>query len=381
VGHRAHTPTTSEPPSADRTQRPAGPAATLLRIQNTAGNRAVKQLVARKRQVPDNPTTLSDYSDLRGEISFDTSTGKPVEDKEVPGLFKKGGARFEPRAGFDVSLHFSGNIVQDRDKQDLVETGLTGVARAVFNLTSTDKDPVRKGSTRILILSLEQFGAHDGRYRFTSIAGAKANQIQILVEYVGPAPEALSSWDKLGSKGQESLGGRFAKFGFTWGDGDVGWSYDKKAQVMQALAPIPDPVLNEVSGITWERHRAERGPDGESGYYSFPERKITLYTSAFVDDWHLIEIVAHELGHGLGQRPWERRHSAKSHDKEADYRHAAGPLAKAPTEYGRKNYAEDFAEAFALFIHEPDTLKQLRPELFDYFTKLDGGLPSEVRSQ
>jgi hypothetical protein len=382
VGHRAHTPTISEPPSADRSQRtPDAAPAALLRLQNTAGNAAVTQLIgqrrlARKRQVPADPTTLSDYSDLRGEISFDTGTGKPVADKEVPGLFKKGGARFEPRAGFDVSFNFSGNIVQDRDKRDLIETGLAGVARAAFNLTSSDKDPVKKGSTSILTLSLDQFGAHDGRYRFTSIAGAKANQIQVLIEYLGPAPQSLSSWDALGSKGQESLGGRFAKFGFTWGDGDVAWSYDKKAQVMQALALIPDPVLNEVSGITWERHRAERGPDGESGYYRFPERKITLYTSAFVDDWHLVEIVAHELGHGLSRRPWERKHAAKSHEDEPDYRHAAGPLAKAPTEYGRKAYAEDFAEAFALFIQEPDTLRLLRPELFEYFTKLDGGLPS-----
>src|SRR5581483_819368 len=127
-----------------------------------------------------NPTTLSDYSDLRGEISFDTTAGKPVENKDVPGLFKKGGARFDPRAGFDVSFNFSGNIVQDRDKQGLIETGLAGVARAVFNLTSSDTGPVKKGSTSFLTLSLDQFGAHDGRYRFTSIAGAKANQIQIL---------------------------------------------------------------------------------------------------------------------------------------------------------------------------------------------------------
>jgi hypothetical protein len=381
VGHRSHTPAISAPPSADRTHRPPDAAsAALLRLQNTAGNAAVTQLIghrrlARKRQVPASPTTLSDYSDLRGEISFDTGTGKPVADKEVPGLFTKGGARFEPRAGFDVGFNFSGNIVQDRDKQGLIEKGLAGVARAVFNLTSTDTAPVKRGSTSILALSLDRFGARDGRYRFTSIAGAKANQIQVLIEYLGPAPQSLSSWDALGSKGQESLGGRFAKFGFTWGDGDVAWSYDKKAQVMQALALIPDPVLNEVSGITWERHRAEHGPEGESGQYRFPERKIILYTSAFIDDWHLIEIVAHEVGHGLSRRPWERQHSAKSHENEPDYRHAAGPLAKAPTEYGRKAYAEDFAEAFALFIHEPDTLKLLRPELFAYFTKLDGGLP------
>jgi len=375
VGHRTHNLTTSHPSSADRTQRPLGRAATLLRLQNAAGNKAVKQLVARTRQVPANPTSLADYATLSGEISFDTATGKPVADKDLPGLFKKGGARFEPRAGFDVSLNFSGNIAQDPAKQDELEIGLGGVARALFNLTSTSKDPVKKGSTSILTLSLDRFGGHDGRYRFTSVAGAKASEVQILVEYLGPAPGALSSWDALGATGQKRLTERFDRFAFSWGDGDVPWSYDKKAQVMQALALIPDAVLNEVSGVTWERRRAQQGPVGEGGEYLPSRRTILLYTGAFEDDWTVVELVAHELGHGLSARPAERRHSAKSHEDEPDYRHAAGPLAKAPTEYGRKGYAEDFAEGFALFIHEPDTLKVLRPELFEYFTKLDGGLP------
>ena len=151
MGRRAHTPTISEPPSGDRNQRAPDPAsAALLRLQNTAGNAAVTQLIgqrrlARKRQVPANPTTLSDYSDVRGEISFDTATGKPVADKDVPGLFKKGGARFEPRAGFDVSLHFSSNIAQDRDRQDLIETGLAGGGRAPKNQNNNHQQTGNNG--------------------------------------------------------------------------------------------------------------------------------------------------------------------------------------------------------------------------------------------
>ncbi|HET6868900.1 MAG TPA: hypothetical protein VFH80_23510 [Solirubrobacteraceae bacterium] len=381
MGHRAHTTAVSQEPSADRRQRtPDAASATLLRLQNTAGNTAVTQLIgqrrlSRRRQVPSDPTSLADYSALRGEITIDTATGNPVANKDLPGLFTAGGARFEPRASVDVSFHFSANVAKDGDKQALVQTGLSGIARARFNLASSSKDPVVKGATSILTLSLERFGGHDGRYRFTSLAGAKAGEIQVLIEYLGAAPTPLSSWDGIGKKGQERLNDRFTKFGFTWGDGDVAWSYDKKAQVMQALGLIPDAVLNEVSGITWERRRAQHGPDGEAGEY-MPDRKILLYTSAFDDDWTVIELVAHELGHGLSQRPGERTHTAKAHENEPDYRHAAGPLAKAPTEYGRKAFAEDFAEGFALFIHEPDTLKLLRPELFEYFTKLDGGLPN-----
>ena len=226
-------------------------------------------------------------------------------------------------------------------------------------------------------LDLERFGGHDGRYRFTSVAGKTATQVEILIEFLGAAPAALSSWDALGEKGRQKLIDRFARFGFTWGDGDVAWGYDKKAQVMQAIALIPDSVLNEVSGVTWERGKAQTGSSGEGGdYMGGSTPKITLYTSAFDDDLTVIELVAHELGHRLGFRPHERRPADNARHDQTDYRTAAGALAQAPTEYGRRAFKEDFAEGFALFIEEPDTLKLIRPELFDYFTNLLKGLPA-----
>jgi hypothetical protein len=146
---------------------------------------------------------------------------------------------------------------------------------------------------------------------------------------------------------------------------------------MQALALIPDSVLNEVSGVTWERGKAQTGPSGEGGdYVGGSTPKITLYTTAFDDDLSVIELVAHELGHRLGFRPHERSPADSARHDQTDYRTAAGALAKAPTEYGRRAFKEDFAEGFALFIEEPDTLKLIRPELFDYFTNLLKGLPA-----
>ncbi len=371
----------SRRPSAARTDLPAAPAAAAVqRLQGAAGNAAVTRLIgrrrlARDRHLPADPTSLGDYSAVRGEISFDTAHNSPVRD--VPELFKPKGARFTPRDGVDVSYHFSKDIAAEPDKQSVIETGLMNIARALFNLASTSTGTVKKGLTSIMNFDLARFGGRDGRYRFTSVAGKTAGQVEILIEYLGPAPTPLSTWDALGPKGQQKLTDRFAKFGFTWGDGDVAWSYDKKAQVMQALALIPDAVLSEVSGISWERGKARTGSDGEAGdYRSGRERKITLYTSAFDDDWGVIEIVAHELGHGLGFRPQERKSTDSPRHDQSAYRTAAGPLAKAPTEYGRRAFKEDFAEGFALFIEEPDTLKLLRPDLFDYFTNLVKGLPA-----
>jgi hypothetical protein len=373
-------PPSSRRQTAARTGLPPGPAAgAVLRLQRAAGNTAVTRLIgqrplARDRTLPADPTSLGDYSTaIRGEISIDTAHNSPVRD--LPELFKR--ARFTPRDGFDVSYHYSKDMAADAGKQSLIETGLANIARALFNLASTSTGAVKKGITSTLTFDLSRFGGRDGRYRFTSIAGKTAGQIEILIEYLGPAPPALSTWDALGPNGQQKLSDRFAKFGFTWGDGDVGWSYDKKAQVMQALALIPDAVLNEASGISWERAKAKLGSDGHAGeYVGGPKRKITLYTSAFDDDWSVIEIVAHELGHGLGFRPQERKSTDSPRHNLPAYRTAAGPLGSAPTEYGRRAFKEDFAEGFALFIAEPDALKLVRPALFEFFTTLVTGLPA-----
>ena len=367
-------------PLAPRTSPRAGAAGSVLRLQGAAGNAAVSRLIGRRslqrdRKLPSDPTGLGDYSAVRGEITLDTAHNNPV--RELPEVFKPKGARILPRDGFDVSYHFSKDIAAEADKESLIETGLMNIARALFNLASSSTGAVKKGQTSIIPFDLARFGGRDGRYRFTSVAGKAATQVEILIEYLGPAPPALSSWDALGEKGRQKLIDRFAKFGFNWGDGDVAWSYDKKAQVMQALALIPDVVLNEVSGVTWERGKAQTGSEGEGGYYQGgPTPKITLYTSAFDDDLTVIELVAHELGHRLGFRPHERKPSDTARHDQTDYRTAAGPLAKAPTEYGRKAFKEDFAEGFAMFIEEPDTLKLLRPDVFDYFTNLVKGLPA-----
>jgi hypothetical protein len=352
----------------------------VLALQGAAGNAAVARLIGRHtlqrdRKLPADPTSLADYSEVRGEITFDTAHNSPVRD--LPELFKPKGARIPSRDGFDVSYHFSKDIAAGADKESVIETGLMNIARALFNLASSSTAPVKKGQTSIIAFDLSQFGGRDGRYRFTSVAGKTATQVDILIEFLGAATPALSSWDALGEKGRQKLIDRFARFAFTWGDGDVAWSYDKKAQVMQALALIPDSVLNEVSGVTWERGKAQTGPSGEGGdYVGGSTPKITLYTTAFDDDLSVIELVAHELGHRLGFRPHERSPADSARHDQTDYRTAAGALVKAPTEYGRRAFKEDFAEGFALFIEEPDTLKLIRPELFDYFTNLLKGLPA-----
>jgi hypothetical protein len=42
---------------------------------------------------------------------------------------------------------------------------------------------------------------------------------------------------------------------------------------------------------------------------------------------------------------------------------------KAATAYGDQDFQEAYAEAYSLFITSPDTLKALRPNVYDYFDK------------
>ena len=72
----------------------------MLALQGAAGNAAVARLIGRHalqrdRKLPADPTSLADYSEVRGEITFDTAHNSPVRD--LPELFKPKGARIPSR--------------------------------------------------------------------------------------------------------------------------------------------------------------------------------------------------------------------------------------------------------------------------------------------
>lgn len=53
-------------------------------------------------------------------------------------------------------------------------------------------------------------------------------------------------------------------------------------------------------------------------------------------------------------------------------------LQNAPTDYGNTNWEELYAEAFSLYITQPDTLAQIRPHIYEYFYDEFGQLPTPV---
>ena len=118
----------------------------------------------------------------------------------------------------------------------------------------------------------------------------------------------------------------------------------------------------------------QEGPGRRVRQYRYDPRKkqrvLTLYDGAFADgDEALVTLIAHEIGHALSFRPSEatpRAASAASSQAFKDALRADG--GKALTDYGATNAEEHYAEAYSMFISEPETLKVLRPAVFAYFT-------------
>jgi hypothetical protein len=132
-------------------------------------------------------------------------------------------------------------------------------------------------------------------------------------------------------------------------------------------------MLRSVPDIVWERGHGKHGPTGEGGYFEYSAhpvtRHLTLYDGAFESDEVLVELLAHEFGHAVSYKPPSAGAGgalATSAEFQEALRLDGG---KAITDYAKKDAHEHYAEAYSLFISEPDTLKLLRPKVYAYFLK------------
>ena len=130
-------------------------------------------------------------------------------------------------------------------------------------------------------------------------------------------------------------------------------------------------MLSRVPGVVWTRgsgpsHTKEAGLYEETpvGGGKPPKRTLTLYSNAFSSDGDLIWTVVHEFGHGRDFAGGTRISGTS-----AWHTAALGDLGKAVTEYGRTAWQEDYADSYAMFVAEPETMKLVRPELFTWFEK------------
>jgi hypothetical protein len=407
-----------EPGTAETTAKPQpAPAASLIALQRTAGNSAVSAwlrrapgpLVQRDHKVPDDADALGEVGPALKDLVIDTDT---VSVSGRAWYFKND--RLPARAGIGVDVRFGGPMAKDKAKEQAVQNGLGSMALIMFGINGDRPkkkgeedwgkvDPGNPGTpgkprppttdlVRIVELDLTEYGGQEGTYRFTAVAEKGAadapKQVVIVVELLGARRKALSP--TLDSARRTALQKRFNGFGFVKKeprasggvldepDDTMTWLDDQWAKLLQALELIPDEMLSGVGGIVWERGRGAKGPDGEAGQYTTktglrsgdkPERRLTLYDDAFKSDEALITTAAHEIGHSVSEKPLEPKGGAAL-SAGADYQKAANADGgKAITKYGKKSWEEHYAEAYAMFIAEPATMKVMRPKLFEWFEK------------
>jgi hypothetical protein len=244
-------------------------------------------------------------------------------------------------------------------------------------------------------LDISPYGGQDGRYRFSSVVrrwGSKGGkrfpaEVDVMVELLGARRQELKTWQKLAGDRRNALENRFSQLGFTRAEPTLErvvdtWTQDQWGKVLQALEYLPDGMLQTVPGIEWERGHGNLGPSGEAGEYQISvsngkvKRHLTLYDNAFSSDDELIKIIAHEVGHSFSLKPSETP-GHKSLAKSPEYQAAANADSpRAVTEYGKKNWEEHYAEAYAMFIAEPDTMRLLRPRTFAWFEAQQSANPA-----
>lgn len=378
-------------------------ASVILALQRSAGNAAIVAwlrqaptvALQRDRKLPAEPRTLSDFSSVAKEVSINDDE---VTLGNLQDYFK--GGRGHDRAGIATEVRFSQDMAA-KPGDDKIETkvrdGLASIALGMFNLHSVSVGAPTVDVTMFRDLDLTGFGGQDGRYRFTSVArkfvgkGAKRtpSEVDVVVERLGPRRPMLLPWKALDAKVKSGLQKRFVSFGYTQQSADikhddvVDWREDQFGMVLQALEYVPSEALRNVPDIVWTRGLGKTAPDGESCTYYYNTkpplvRRITVFDSAFDSDDALRNCIAHEIGHAVSYKPAEAAGHKATVTLSADYQKAAkldGGLQGGITAYGRKNWNEHYAEAYAYFVTEPDTFKTLRPNLFAWFTRQQTAAP------
>jgi len=369
-----------EPEAEQEEARPApaaAPPAALLALQKSAGNAAVSAYLARKRAIPEDAAKLEDAASAAPEMIIDTSEMK------IGGLKQWVTAeRGADRKGYTVDLR----IAEPMASQPKVNQALRAIAMGIFNLRDGIKKAPMLDTVMFADLDFSPYGGAAGHYRFTCVtakpaAGGKDAQVDMIIELVRPERAGFKNWKQLDRDRRDALENRFANLGFVKGEPSLDdtdpimqWLEDQWAHVLQALELVPEAALKALPGIRWLRGRGDKGPTGEFGHFHWDgkgTRKLTLYDGAFKgSEGGLVALIAHELGHGLSAKvPTDKGAGGTVASSAAWKKAVADDGGKPITDYGKTDAEENYADAYSMFVTEPETMRVLRPKLFEFFTK------------
>lgn len=379
----------------------------IMRMQHTFGNQAVQQLfqsgrlqagvnggnilsrggtlgIVMRKELLDDET-----QDTKQKLTFDTDGNT----RDLSHYFGLSGAPIlatNVTADYSYAIDTIENLEDKKVKADLKQ-GLRLYALSLFDLMPDEDTGVARSNRLNLVhvenMDLRRWGGPNTSFRFTCIGQAdrsNAINVRILIESSG-LPQNHMAYDSA-APGIENTA---EKYGIRR---DI--NYDPLAttrtsipdnvwnKVLRSLGRIGEWMLMRLRDITFTMSSQAKGPKGESAEYRTQikdgviTRKIILYTSLLsADDQEFAFTIQHEIGHALDNAPAETPKTvetsklAHNDPKFLEAAKADGGLTAAVTQYGKTDELEYYAESFAMFISQPDTLKAMRPNIYNYFNK------------
>jgi len=312
----------------------------------------------------------------------------------------------------DGTVQYSNNIPATPSHADYdVRSGLSNVAGWLLGTTNA----LSLNQTTSAQMDLTSFGGSNAIYRFTyydqtSTSGRgrsrqTTTQKFMLIEQRGAAISAPPTV-QLPSGNTFTVNNKNFRLG-------SGWNQTQFNYLAQALGMLNNTVLQLIQGIKFDRGpRVRNSP--EAGEYNPTTNTITIRSNAFRtslsrygSSFEATRLIMHEIGHALDyvilNRAWERyaqggsasqlerarslsglqytqgsggtyeiaESSTNTRYRQAvarDRARAGGrTMPQSVTTYGETNWEENFAEAFSLYITDPNTFQQIRPNTFQYF--------------
>jgi hypothetical protein len=326
------------------------------------------------------------------KLTFDT-------DKSSRDLNKFFGLSGTPTLASNVTADYSYQVdsidaLKDAKTQAALKQGLRLYTLGLFDLLPDDKGLAhskRLNLVHVENMDLARWGGPKESFRFTSVGQADATgkiTVQILIESLGLTQNYMSK--DTTAPGIEKMA---AKYGLhrdmnydplatvkTSVD-DVTWN-----KVLRSMGRVPEWILMRLRDVTFEMSTKDKGPKGEAAEYQNTmngntiTRKIILYADMInASEQDFAFTIEHEIGHALDYAPAESSRGvdqAKMGHSDPEFLKAAkadGGRAASVTQYGKTDSEEFYAECFAMYISQPDTLAIMRPNIYKYFKTYQWG--------
>lgn len=307
----------------------------------------------------------------------------------------------EPKGGFEKQFNLKGTPVtadnvddsfeletpsiaalKDEKLRNKLYAGLRHHGRSVFDLWPAGKDPKpgnaitnRLNLVHVENMDLTPWGGPNAAFRFSCIGGVKKGRIDVKV-IVDELPLQMPLAAASAAPDAEKAKATPQRLGRDDTVDDALWT-----RVLRALAQIDGSVLSKIEGVTFTESAAARGPKGEAAEYRDAmaagatawTRKITLFQDIVkASDAGFAFTLAHEIAHGIDAAPTQGakgRVQGAVHEL-AQFKQAAkqdGGRGGAITDYAKTDDSEFFAECYAMYLQQPQTLKLLRPRIYQWF--------------